>query len=382
MGDLPPEARFQILIHEFGHLFHADLAEVAKTNPKLQKSLDKATKWLEKQAELRMIEKGQSYFSKRPIHSHDLTLEANEVMADTLITWVKTGQAPTPEMATILERFKEWLDTLWHELWTHNRQLPPEINNLYRDMFGDPNPTTYGRYQGRGTQSAWLEDKPGAILKTERPRSATDPEGLTGMGSGLAGAMGDNYRVGLRQSVETTGKLPDIEYNKGKPSLIAQVFERMVKDGAGRDTATLDDAMAIVERGKNAKGVQAEYNAWMRSGGVAPTPLLDAYQIGEDATWRVNDTDTPVKITGMLGVRDNVRYYSIEGSKTGVPESQLLKITPTNGAAMPPPPRQWRDAPDLVQSHPPYPQQPYLVRRLLCQGQRPASANCGSNTMC
>lgn len=62
------------------------------------------------------------------------------------------------------------------------------------------------------------------------------------------------------------------------------------------------------------------------------SPAWDVAQIkfkaGDDVIWRVNDTDTPIKVTGYLGEQNGVRYYSIEGSNTGVPESQIIRPKP------------------------------------------------------
>lgn len=50
------------------------------------------------------------------------------------------------------------------------------------------------------------------------------------------------------------------------------------------------------------------------------------YSPGQQATWTNADYDQPVVITGILGEHEGVRYYSIEGSTTGIPESELSAI--------------------------------------------------------
>lgn len=50
----------------------------------------------------------------------------------------------------------------------------------------------------------------------------------------------------------------------------------------------------------------------------------DTIRPGSQAIWRNGDVDTPVTITGVAGKADGQWYYTIEGSKTGIPESQIM----------------------------------------------------------
>ena len=47
----------------------------------------------------------------------------------------------------------------------------------------------------------------------------------------------------------------------------------------------------------------------------------------QTAMWLVNGTHIPVTVTGLMGVGpDGRRYVSIDGSKTGVPEDELVVL--------------------------------------------------------
>ncbi len=48
------------------------------------------------------------------------------------------------------------------------------------------------------------------------------------------------------------------------------------------------------------------------------------FQSGSRAYWRNRDHDEPVTIRALAGERDEERWYSIEGSSTGIPESELV----------------------------------------------------------
>ena len=56
---------------------------------------------------------------------------------------------------------------------------------------------------------------------------------------------------------------------------------------------------------------------------------LSGETTGIKAIWRAKDADRPVTITGIAGEMNGVKYYSIEGSKAAIPESELTieKVT-------------------------------------------------------
>lgn len=112
-------------------------------------------------------------------------------------------------------------------------------------------------------------------VSTSRPTPETEMENFANLGSGVSDSLRNHYR----QSVDTTGKLPDVEYNNGKPTLLAQVFERMVGSGAPRTSATFDEAQGLVGRGKDAAGVGTEFAAW-RQGRTQPTPTPAPGSVG------------------------------------------------------------------------------------------------------
>lgn len=68
---------------------------------------------------------------------------------------------------------------------------------------------------------------------------------------------------------------------------------------------------ALAEAGLSANGFHAQSHSITL---LAP---------GSQAIWRNADHDLPVIVTGLLGERDGVRFYSIEGSTTGIPEHEL-----------------------------------------------------------
>lgn len=62
---------------------------------------------------------------------------------------------------------------------------------------------------------------------------------------------------------------------------------------------------------------------------AAPKPL---YRAGTKATWRNQDSDQPVVLTGVMGQENGVFFYSIHGSSTGIPENQIFDATEPVGA--------------------------------------------------
>lgn len=53
-------------------------------------------------------------------------------------------------------------------------------------------------------------------------------------------------------------------------------------------------------------------------------PAVGASRLRMEGVWRHGDTDEPVVVTGIMGEKDGVRYYSIEGSRTGIPENEFV----------------------------------------------------------
>lgn len=76
-----------------------------------------------------------------------------------------------------------------------------------------------------------------AAQQASRP---TDPNGLSAMGGGVASAISDNYRSMMRNSVYTTGDVPDAE----KSSMIGQVYSALTSRGIDNMEA-IEDALAI-----------------------------------------------------------------------------------------------------------------------------------------
>jgi len=104
------------------------------------------------------------------------------------------------------------------------------------------------------------------------PASVT---GLDAMGGELGRAISDNLRMAWRQAVEKTGKLPAPEQQAN--SLINQVYERLIRDGAPRNTDTVNIAIDLTEKaGNDAKRMGEVYKDYKRLS--APLPAAPVQQ--------------------------------------------------------------------------------------------------------
>jgi 2'-5' RNA ligase len=95
------------------------------------------------------------------------------------------------------------------------------------------------------------------------PAQAAPVENLTDLLGAAGQSMADNLRQALRDSVETSGKLPTAE----RGSLLGQVFEAAVARGAPRDVDTLDKAVQLA--GQGLEGAKAQFNQVFPAGGAA-----------------------------------------------------------------------------------------------------------------
>jgi 2'-5' RNA ligase len=106
---------------------------------------------------------------------------------------------------------------------------------------------------------------PEAAQPAPVPAAGAPVESLTDLLGGAGRAMADNLNVALRESVETSGKLPTAE----RGSLLNQVFEAAVARGAPRDAATLDKAVQLARQGLEA--AKAQFNQAFPAGGATAT---------------------------------------------------------------------------------------------------------------
>lgn len=234
---------------------------------------------------------------------------------------------------TALGRGDEMVDSVMADVQAVADAAPPavisseqalqEISDSAPDVLRPVEPDYPYSSSWDGETGAWVGEGPDPRIV----QSATD---LDAMGGGVAQAIGDNYREGLRQSVESTGRLPATEYNNNKPSLIAQVYERMVREGSPRDATTLDNALGIVERGGDARGVQAEYNAWKATPGASIAddiaPVVDD-ALPVDVEFQPNVT-LP-ESTAVIPTNDEIRRVANEAgiataTKDGRPTDRHL----------------------------------------------------------
>jgi hypothetical protein len=92
----------------------------------------------------------------------------------------------------------------------------------------------------------------GGKAEGEGVGSVADDGKIVNLG-GMGQAIGENMRKAWRESVEKTGKLPAAE----KGSLLDQVYEKMIEQGALRNVSNLNSAIAFVEQRQARQNTQA-----------------------------------------------------------------------------------------------------------------------------
>lgn len=131
---------------------------------------------------------------------------------------------------------------------------------------------------------------------------------------------------------------------------------------ADYSTRTIDKAIASCDH---------VYDPNYRSNGHSK--MNSTLQPGTKAIWRNGSHDEPVVITGVMGQREGETYYTIEGSKAGIPASQVTTETQAPAAGMvwavgndaPPPKHVWSVA-DLLSAD--FPEPKWAVPGLLPSG--------------
>jgi RecA-family ATPase len=101
---------------------------------------------------------------------------------------------------------------------------------------------------------------------------------------------------------------------------------QIITDAVPFDASLMEELSSLMDENftpPNQVRQQAAYTNGHTNGHYAP---------GANVIWRNNDHDQPVVITGNMGQVDGEIYYSIQGSSTGIPASQIVEIQPEKSA--------------------------------------------------
>ena len=108
-------------LHETGHFYLrllGDLTKESTASQDLKKDASTILKWL-----------GAESFES-------ITVEQNEKFARGFEAYLMEGKAPTSELKSAFERFKEWLTEIYKSVKALNVQLSPEVRDVYARMLG------------------------------------------------------------------------------------------------------------------------------------------------------------------------------------------------------------------------------------------------------
>lgn len=108
-------------LHETGHFYLrllGDLTKESTASQDLKTDASTILKWL-----------GAESFES-------ITVEQNEKFARGFEAYLMEGKAPTAELKSAFERFKEWLTEIYKSVKALNVQLSPEIRDVYARMLG------------------------------------------------------------------------------------------------------------------------------------------------------------------------------------------------------------------------------------------------------
>lgn len=112
-------ANASTLLHELGHLFLRDMAKVAKDSkrPRVKKDFETVKEWL-------------------GVKGNRFTEEQEEQFARGFEAYLREGKAPKPELNTVFERFKQWLESIYRSVKDLKVELSPEVREVFDRMLG------------------------------------------------------------------------------------------------------------------------------------------------------------------------------------------------------------------------------------------------------
>ena len=108
-------------MHELAHLYLHDLQELAKVNKRAEKDLQEVYKILD--------------FDSSADYTEEQFREMHEKFARSFEAYLMNGQAPTEKMKSVFEKFKEFLQEIYHSLMDLEVEFSDEIIQCFDRLF-------------------------------------------------------------------------------------------------------------------------------------------------------------------------------------------------------------------------------------------------------
>ncbi len=108
-------------MHELAHLYLHDLQELAKVNKRAEKDLQEVYKMLG--------------FDSSADYTEEQFREMHEKFARSFEAYLMNGQAPTEKMKSVFEKFKEFLQEIYHSLMDLEVEFSDEIKQCFDRLF-------------------------------------------------------------------------------------------------------------------------------------------------------------------------------------------------------------------------------------------------------
>lgn len=108
-------------MHELAHLYLHDLQELAKVNKRAEKDLKEVYKTLN--------------FDDSADYTEEQFREMHEKFARSFEAYLMNGQAPTEKMKSVFEKFKEFLQEIYHSLMDLEVEFSDEIKQCFDRLF-------------------------------------------------------------------------------------------------------------------------------------------------------------------------------------------------------------------------------------------------------
>lgn len=177
VSDIQPILRFardanaSTFIHETGHQFLAELmrdAEHPLAPDQLKADAKTALDWLKVKS------------------ADDIKTRQHEKFARGFEQYVREGVAPSPELASVFAKFKQWLTTIYQTLKGLGQPINDDIRRVFdRMLSAEPQPTVIAPERNRGP----------SLADIHREDAASVPPSQAGAHADLIEAEGDRYSL-------------------------------------------------------------------------------------------------------------------------------------------------------------------------------------------
>lgn len=229
-------ADFSTFVHETGHLFVRDMENLVKTGAAPAQIVNDIAKLKAFTEEFSNPEVLQNFYNNtfrpqrnafqnrefasltEPELAHVRAVAEQEKLADAFVTYISEGKAPSPELRSVFQRFRIWLQKMYQALASHVK-INDEIRGVFDRMLASDNDIQLAEqiHQAQAAETQALNDvaqkmlteqEQARLLKARKEASETSREQRLSKVLQAYYRAGTNLKEIRQQALEAVNAMP------------------------------------------------------------------------------------------------------------------------------------------------------------------------------